>query len=67
MRQPLIDPLLKGHDALGSLLGLERGDDEVPVLHPDPGVAAQQGVDPSQELLQLGLTLLQYGRVPSGA
>ena len=41
VREPLIDPLLEGHDALGALLGLERCDDEVTALHPDTGIAGQ--------------------------
>ena len=57
MRESLVDPLLKGHDALRAILGLEGGYDEFAVLHPDTGVPGQERVDAVQQFLQLGLSL----------
>ena len=64
--QPLIDKLFEDHGALRSLFRFERGDDEVSVLHPDARVAVQQGIDPLQERLQLGLALRQTRRALVG-
>jgi len=64
--QPLIDEPFEDHGALRSHFGFERGDDELPIFHPDPRVTLQQGVDSSQDRLQLGLTLHQAYRALVG-
>ena len=62
--QPLVDELFEDHGALRPLLRFERGDDEVSILHPDTRIAVQQGIDPVQERLQLGLALRQTRPCP---
>jgi len=60
--QPLINKLFEDHGALRPLFRFELGDDEVSILHPDTRIAVQQGIDPLQERLQLGLALGQARR-----
>ena len=64
--QPLINESFEDHGALRPLFRFERGDDQVSILHSDARLAVQQGIDPLQEHLQLGLALRQTYRALVG-